>query len=113
MTHTEHVYNITSWHRWITEQLNQECDKMREFLRLHNTMTYKDLRTYSFINEKIQFLSQQHWEAEHKLIEAAITYHVPHIKMLQNNQAEDFYTLLAAKAKKIDESEVVFISHKC
>lgn len=109
MTHTEHVYNMTSWHRWLTEQLNQECDKMRDFLRIHNPMTYKDLRTYCMIDDKIQFLSQQHWEAEHDLISAAIRYQVPHIKMLQNNQAEDFYTLLAAKAKKIDESEVIII----
>lgn len=109
MTHTEHIYIITSWHRWVTDQLNQECDKMRDFLRIHNPMTYKDLRTYSLINEKIQFLSQQHWEAEHELIAAAIKYQVPYIKMLQNNQAEDFYTLLKAKAEKIDESEVIVI----
>ena len=113
MSNEQHVTNLVNWHRFITDLEKQNNDKIERFLSCANGIfNFKDLRDYTMLNDKLKFLAEEKYKAEHDLIDAAIIYHVPHTKMLQDGHAEDFYTLLIAKARDIDEKGVTLI-RKC
>lgn len=123
MSNEQHVTNLVNWHRFITDLEKQNNEKIEQFLfkTLGSTrdlscagglFTYTDMRQYTMLNDKMVFLTEEKYKAEHDLIDAAIIYHVPHTKMLQDGHAEDFYTLLIAKARDIDEKGVTLI-RKC
>lgn len=113
MSNEQHVTNLVNWHRFITDLEKQNNEKIERFLSCAGELfTYNDMRQYTMLNDKMVFLTEEKYKAEHDLIDAAIIYHVPHTKMLQDGHAEDFYTLLIAKARDIDEKGVTLI-RKC
>ena len=109
MTNEQHVTNLIKWHRFVTDLLDREQNRMESFISIRDYLSYINLREYTLLNEKLNWITQEQYNAEHDLISAAITYQVPHIKMLQDGHVEDFYTLLIAKARDIDEKEVLLI----
>ena len=113
LTNEQHVTNLINWHRFLTDLVKQNNEKMSYFLsEVGNFNTYAEMRNYTLLNDKNIFLTQELYKAEHDLIDAAIIYNVPHTKMLKDGHAEDFYTLLTVKARDIDKKGVTLI-RKC
>lgn len=110
ISNEQHVTNLINWHRFVTDLEKDNNDKIKDFIaNKGGKFTYNDILTYTKLHDKLIFLTQEKYKAEHDLIDAAIIYHVPHTKMLQDGHAEDFYTLLIARARDIDVKGVLLI----
>lgn len=104
MSNEQHVTNLINWHRFINDLLDQNVKEMKDYIAYTGSIdTESKLRQYIIKCDKLNFLTQEQYKAEHDLIDAAIIYNVPHTKMLKNGHAEDFYILLTAKARDIDK----------
>lgn len=110
-THFDYVHDKACWHRFVRDQLSGTCDTLRTFMGEHKAVIYDDIEEYTQITERIKFLSEQLYDAEHDLVDLAIRYNVPFTRLLKG-YCEEFYTLLEEKAKMIDKKGVTLI-RKC
>lgn len=110
-SHFDYVHDKVCWHRFLSGSLSGTCDNLRTFMGKYKLVEYEELKEYLEITERIKFLSEQLYDAEHDLIDLAIRYNVPFTRLLKGNK-EEFYTLLEDKAKQIDKKGVTLI-RKC
>lgn len=110
-SHFDYVHDKVCWHRFVSGSLSGTCDNLRTFMGKYKIVEYEELKEYVEITERIKFLSEQFFDAEHDLIDLAIRYNVPFVTLLKGSckEHEEFYTLLEEKAKQIDKKGVLLI----